>query len=312
MSWLLTSPELWGVLGLTLIAFVLTTGKQGNKKTNARLARVIEKATDHPLQETQFLRRQNATQTGPLAKLAARLETAGMTITPQRYIVISAAIAFGIFALAALLSGKLLLAILLGLMCGLGLPHMAVARKLRKRQRSFLNLFPDAIDLMVRGLRAGLPIAESFINVSRELPAPVGDTFANISQSIQLGVPFEKALGDMSAKLQITEFDFFVTSVILQRETGGNLSEILTTLSDTLRQRYMMKVKIHALSSEARASAYIVGALPFVVFGLLMVISPKYLTPLFTDYRGNLSLGGAMLSMTLGALTMRRMTQMEI
>lgn len=312
MGWLLTSPELWGVLGLTLMAFVLLSSKNGNKKTTARMARVIEKAAEHPSQETQFLRRQNATQTGPLAKLAARLETAGMTITPQRYLINSLGLGVAIAILTALFSGKLLLAILLGLLCGLGLPHMAVARKLRKRQRSFLTLFPDAIELMVRGLRAGLPIAESFINVSHEIPAPVGDTFANISQSIQLGVPFDKALSDMAAKLQITEFDFFVTSVILQRETGGNLSEILSTLSDTLRQRYMMKVKIHALSSEARASAYIVGALPFVVFGLLMVISPKYLTPLFTDYRGNLSLAGAMLSMTLGALTMRRMTQMEI
>jgi tight adherence protein B len=187
-----------------------------------------------------------------------------------------------------------------------------VGSKIKKRQKLFLKLFPDAIDLMVRGLRAGLPVAESFINVSKELPPPMGDTFGMIAQQTQLGMPMEKALAENATKLALTEFNFFVTTIILQRETGGNLGEILNNLSEMLRQRHMMRLKIGALSSEARASAYIIGALPFLVFGILMAISPDYLDPLFNDIRGNHALIGAGCSLGMGAFIMKRMTQLEI
>jgi tight adherence protein B len=133
-----------------------------------------------------------------------------------------------------------------------------------------------------------------------------------VSQQTQLGVPMEKALMDNAEKLGLTEFNFFVTTIILQRETGGNLSEILNNLADMLRQRHMMKLKIGALSSEARASAYIIGSLPFLVFSILMVISPSYLQPLFDDARGNKALLMAMGSLGVGAFIMKRMTQLEI
>jgi tight adherence protein B len=125
-------------------------------------------------------------------------------------------------------------------------------------------------------------------------------------------MPMEKALTEAANKLALTELNFFVTTIILQRETGGNLGEILSNLADMLRQRHMMKLKITALSSEARASAYIVGSLPFLVFTILWFVKPEYLQPLFDDARGNKAMLGAAVSMAFGAFIMKRMTQLEI
>jgi tight adherence protein B len=322
----LSAPELWIGLGLAFVVFfVAANGRGARKKIRARLTRVTrKKLPNNAYTAVQSLRRLDPNQHSALgqilssmrsiSKLQARLEVAGITQTsPQKFLMIMAAIAVVTTLLLWLFWGKALLVCLpIGILLGLGMPHMAVSRKIKKRQLLFLKLFPDAIDLMVRGLRAGLPVAESFITVSKELPPPMGDTFATISQQTQLGMPMERALSENASKLNITEFNFFVTTIILQRETGGNLSEILNNLSDMLRQRHMMKMKIGALSSEARASAYIIGALPFLVFVILQIVSPHYLRPLFDDPRGNKALIGAILSLSMGGFIMKRMTQLEI
>lgn len=326
MDSILSAPELWIGLGLMLVVFVvLGNGSGERKKREARLARMTRRGAKAATSPTaQSLRRkkpgeetafgQMLLSMGSISKLQARLEIAGITqTTPQRFLSIVAGITVVVTLLLKIALGKpLLLCLLVGILLGLGLPHLVVSRKINKRKLTFLKLFPDAIDLMVRGLRAGLPIGESFITVSKEIPPPVGDCFASISQMTQLGMPMEKALADTASKLSITEFDFFVTTVILQRETGGNLGEILHNLSDMLRQRHMMKLKIRAISSEARASAYIIGSLPFLVFCILYVMSPDYIQPLFDDYRGNKALIGAGISLGIGAFIMKRMTQMEI
>lgn len=322
MPEILSAPPVWIGLGLLLLLLLVAGGNSG-RVSKARLARVTRKQGARPTTAAQSLRKRNPNQDSPLgqalasmhsiSKLQVRLETAGMTSTPQQFLGIAIGIALAtVFLFAFILHKSIPIGILFGVLLGLLLPNMAVSRKIKKRQRAFLRLFPEAIDLMVRGLRAGLPIAESFQVVSRELPPPMGDTFAAISQQTALGVPMEAALSAAAKKLSLTEFDFFVTTIILQRETGGNLGEILNNLSEMLRQRHTMKLKIHALASEARASAYIVGALPFAVFAMLEVVSPQYLSPLFTDYRGNESLAAAAISMGLGAFIMRQMTQLEI
>ena len=135
---------------------------------------------------------------------------------------------------------------------------------------------------------------------------------ASCSGDMKLGVPMEKALTEVAKNLRLTEFNFFVTSIILQRETGGNLAEILNNLSEVLRSRYLMKMKIKAMSSEAKASAYIIGALPFVVIGAVGVLSPEYMKPLINDYRGNICAGVAASMMAFGAWIMNRMIQFEI
>ena len=321
---ILLSPVLWLGLGLLLVVLVIGSRGGSSKKMAARMARVTRKRALNPQSNIQSLKRQTPgsdtafgqalSSMRSVAKLQARLEVAGMAETsPQKFLKVMGGIMAGTTFFLWLFLGKpLFVALPLGIVVGLAIPHLVVGRRIKKRQMQFLKLFPDAIDLMVRGLRAGLPVAESFITVSKELPPPMGDTFANISHQTQLGVPMEKALADNANKLALTEFNFFVTTIILQRETGGNLGEILNNLADMLRQRHMMKMKIGAMSSEARASAYIIGALPFVVFGILMAVSPDYLKPLFDDARGNKALAMAGGSLFMGGFIMKRMTQLEI
>lgn len=244
--------------------------------------------------------------------LRRRFELAGMTITLQAYLLRCVGLVVVLILLLIMFGQAPLIAVFSGTVIGLGIPHLYVARRIKKRKLAFLKLFPEAIELIVRGLRAGLPVAESFIVVSKEIPDPVSSTFRVISQQTGFGVPMEKAMADAAAVLGLTEFNFFVTTIILQRETGGNLGEILGNLAQVLRDRQMMKLKIGALSSEARASGYIVGALPFFVFGALTVISPEYLTPLYNDPRGHKALLVAAGMMLFGGFVMKRMTQFEI
>lgn len=324
MAPMLQQPELWAGLGFLALVIVVLRGNAGERrKRAARMARVTH---DHQprrvsgLEQTLRKRDPNANSRFGQAlanfsisdKLQARLLAAGMEVPLQRLALRAMGIGFVVFLLVVLLGKPFLLAVLLGLLAGIGLPHVYIGRRIKKRKLQFLKLFPEGIDLIVRGLRAGLPVAESFIVVSKEIAAPVGEVFFTISQQTGLGVPMEKALSDTARKLDMTEFNFFVTTIILQRETGGNLGEILSNLSDVLRQRQMMKLKIGALSSEARASGIIVGALPFFVFAILSLISPDYLTPLFVDFRGNLALAGAGGMMLFGGFVMKRMTQLEI
>lgn len=321
---LFAMPEFWAGGGLLLmLAIFFLGGNAEKKKLKMRLQRISHKAPTAAVKSADSLRRrdpnagsaigQKIAGFSSIEKLRGRMEMAGMTTTPQKLLAYVAGIFLGtVFFLSLILGKPLLLGMLVGLLLGLGLPHLVIKRKLHKRQMAFLKLFPEAIELIVRGLRAGLPVAESFITVSRELPPPMGDTFGIISQQTALGVPMEKALVDAAQRIDLTEFNFFVTTIILQRETGGNLGEILYNLADMLRARQMMKLKIGALSSEARASAYIVGALPFVVFGILSVVSPRYLDPLYNDYRGNVAVLSALGLIAFGGFVMKRMTAMEI
>ena len=148
--------------------------------------------------------------------------------------------------------------------------------------------------------------------VGVEMEQPIGGIFAEIGESIRLGVPAEKAMADMAKKLGSTEFNFFVTCIVLQRETGGNLSEILSNLADVLRKRFMMRMKIKAMSSEAKSAAMIVGSLPFIVTLALTFLSPGYLNPLIDDPKGNFALGIAVTSLCTGIGIMMKMSRFEI
>lgn len=246
-------------------------------------------------------------------QLDDRLERAGKKMTAKQYVFRRLMWFLGIVIVVKILTGKsIFLAIAVGLIAGVWLPFKFMQISVNKQAKAFLRLFPDAIDLIVRGLRSGLPVSESLVLVSHEVPDPVGSAFTNVANTMKLGVPLEKALQETAKRLNLTEFNFFTTSIILQRETGGNLSEILNNLSEVLRGRYIMRMKIKAMSSEARASAYIIGALPFVVILAVSVVSPGYMAPLWNDYRGNICAGIAAGMMTFGGWVMNRMTKFEI
>lgn len=246
------------------------------------------------------------------AMIKERLERAGIEMTSEMYVVLSGGGSL-FLAILLLISGKsFFLSILAGIILGMVVPHLSIGYMGKKRIKKFLILFPDAIDFIVRGLRSGLPVTESMNIVGAEMEEPIGSIFANIGDSVKLGVPFDKALQDTARKLNSTEFNFFVTSIILQRETGGNLSEILSNLADVLRKRLMMRMKIKAMSSEAKASAIIVGALPFCVITALMFVSPGYLDPLFDTLKGNIIGVCCLCSMFFGIFVMIKMTTFEI
>jgi tight adherence protein B len=189
---------------------------------------------------------------------------------------------------------------------------MVVKKLTERRLDKFTKLFPEAIDLIVRGLRSGLPITESISSVGQELDDPIGIEFRRMSDSIKLGKPLEDALEEAAERLATPDFKFFVIAISIQKETGGNLAETLENLSEILRKRLQMKLKVKAMSSEARASAMIIGCLPFLLFGVLLFMNYGYVSVLFTDPRGMVMGGGALAAMGLGMFVIGRMIKFEI
>jgi tight adherence protein B len=246
------------------------------------------------------------------AELRARIERTGKNWTVGKY----GLACVGIFATTLILllgaGFPALFALLVGAALGVGGPHFAVSLLIRRRMNAFTTRFPDAIDLLVRGLRSGLPVSESLGVVGRELPDPVGIEFRTVSDKIRIGRTMEEALHEMATRINTPEFQFFVITLSIQRETGGNLAETLNNLGDVLRKRAQMKLKIKAMSSESKASAYIVGALPFGVFILVWLANPEYLMPFFTDQRLMIAGTGGFIWMSIGGFIMAKMVSFEI
>jgi tight adherence protein B len=244
--------------------------------------------------------------------LAMRLHRAGKGWTLTQYIYVSAGIALAVTTLVFLKSGALVLALAVGLFAGAGIPHLVVGYFIKKRGDAFNAKFPDAIELLVRGLRSGLPVTETLGVVAHEVPGPVGEEFKQVTERIKIGRTMEDALQETADRLDTPEFSFFCITLAIQRETGGNLAETLSNLADVLRKRAQMKLKIRAMSSESKASAYIVGSLPFIVFGLIWWISPGYLGGFFTDDRLIITGLGGLVWMSIGAFIMAKMVSFEI
>ncbi|HUZ75040.1 MAG TPA: type II secretion system F family protein [Stellaceae bacterium] len=205
-----------------------------------------------------------------------------------------------------------LLALPIGLLVGLWLPHLLVGFLAARRMKRFTNLLPEAIGLMVRSIKSGLPITESFQIIGREIPDPVGVEFRQLCDQMRIGQPIDQALWDMAARTGVPEVKFLVVTLSVQRETGGNLAETLENLDTILRRRRQMRLKVKALSSEARASAMIIGALPFLMMAVLSVADAGYLAVLFTEHLGHLLLAGGGASMSMGILVMAKMVRFDI
>ncbi|MCB9959983.1 MAG: type II secretion system F family protein [Rhodospirillaceae bacterium] len=247
------------------------------------------------------------------AVMRARLQRTGHNISVFVYLAFSLLIAMAVAVALYLFAGlSLILSLLLGITLGAGLPHMVVGTMVRNRRQRFLSNFPEAIDLIVRGIKSGMPVAESIKTVAAEIPDPVGTEFKAIIEQMSVGEGMERAMWTTAERLDIPEFRFFVVSLSVQAETGGNLAETLSNLADILRKRRAAKLKVRALSSEARMSAYLLGGLPFFMFGLLYVINSDYISLLITDIRGNIMLGAAVLWMFIGFAVMKRMITFEI
>ncbi len=246
------------------------------------------------------------------ALLQKRLAMTGKDWTVGKYGGATAAITVVVGLLLALKGFPLLLALFVGLFVGVGLPHITVGFFIKRRIEKFTSKFPDAIELLVRGLRSGLPITETMSVVGAEVDGPVGEEFRAVSDKMKIGKTMDQALQETSDRLGTPEFQFFVITIAIQRETGGNLAETLANLAEVLRKRSQMKLKIRAMSSESKASAYIIGALPFIVFGLIWFINAAYMQNFFIDERLIIAGGGGMVWMAIGAFIMRQMINFEI
>jgi tight adherence protein B len=245
--------------------------------------------------------------------LAARLGRTGRAITIGQYALTMLGLAvIGTLAVLYLTPLGLTPSALIGLLLGIWIPHWIVGRMGNRRVSAFINLFPDAIDLMVRALRSGLPVSEAIINAGHELPDPVGCEMRLIESGMRLGRDLETLLWDIAKRIDAPEFRFFIIAMSVQRETGGNLAETLGNLAEALRRRRQMRAKVRAMSSETRATTMILGGLPVVVIGLLGLTSPDYLRPLFHDIRGYVLDGVAVAMLVIGVTIMNRMARFEI
>lgn len=245
--------------------------------------------------------------------LRQRLTRSGLSTSIGQYVgaCIVVGIVAGLIALF-LLHRTLPLAILIGIGIGFLLPHLFIGMLTSRRQKVFTDQFPEAIDLIVRGLRSGLPVIESINVVGREMDKPIGVEFTTVADAVKFGMTLEDALADAVPRIDTTEFKFFVVALAVQRETGGNLAETLENLSDVLRKRRQMKKRIKAMASEPKASAWILGCLPFIMFLIIFFVNTSYVMQLFSDPRGHMLIGAGLISQSIGTLIMIKMVRFEI
>lgn len=313
-----------GLLLLVLLLAVAFSGPSGNKAQMRRMEHIKERhgtsretAMEAQMRKTIAARSNQGSQTFAnmlpnKVQMELRLRRTGKRWTLNKYIVVNAVAVFLITSVIAILGGNPLLSLLMGFVLGVGGPHMVTGSFIKKRQKNFNSRFPDAIDLLVRGLRSGLPVSETLGVVATEIPGPVGEEFRQVVERIKIGRTMEAALQDSAEIIDTPEFKFFCITLAIQRETGGNLAETLSNLSDVLRKRAQMKLKVKALSSEAKASAYILGALPFFVFAVIFYINPEYAGGFFTNPElTGIGIGG-LIWMSMGGAIMAKMINFEI
>ena len=312
-----------GLMSLMVLGYMLLSGpsaaKEGQRRLQAMRYRHSESTdtrVESQLKKAIAARKPKmykvAGSSSRIDALAVRLDRTGKKWSVSQYFYASLGIALAVTVIMYLRTGAALLSLGIGLFVGAGLPHMVINYFIKKRTNDFNAKFPDAIELLVRGLRSGLPVTETLQVVAQEVPGPVGLEFKGIVERIRIGRTMEESLQDTADRLGIPEFNFFCITLAIQRETGGNLAETLSNLSDVLRKRAQMKLKIRAMSSESKASAYIVGALPFLVFGMIWWINPEYVGGFFTDDRLIVTGLGGMVWMSIGAFIMAKMVSFEI
>ncbi|WP_447911004.1 type II secretion system F family protein [Brevundimonas bullata] len=239
--------------------------------------------------------------------MSAKLKQADLAISLRTFIIISVVLGLVGALMAFVLGLNPLLSLGIGVVMGLGLPRWVVSMKGKKRMKKFSLAFPDAVDILVRGIKTGLPVHDCFKIIARESPQPLAAEFQQLVEGLGVGLTLSQALDKMFERMPVPELKFFAIVIAIQQKSGGNLAEALGNLTTVLRARRMMGEKIKAMSSEAIASAGIIGSLPPVVMMLVMVASPAYMMLLFTDMRGQVMLLGAALWMSCGVLMMKRM-----
>jgi len=239
--------------------------------------------------------------------MATRLVQAGMTMSLRKFIVVSIIAGVVFFFVGLILTQNLFLAIGIGFVGGFGVPRWFVNMKRKRRFRAFIAIFPNAVDIIVRGIRSGLPLNDCLRIIANDADEPVKTEFRKLIEATQMGITVPEACERLYKSVPTSETNFFAIVIAIQSSAGGNLSEALANLSKVLRERRKMADKIKAVSTEAKASAGIIGSLPFIVAALVYLSTPGYLDPLFTQSAGHKILLFCALSLTFGVLIMKKM-----
>jgi tight adherence protein B len=294
----------------------------GEKKAESRRASVAK--SDTPARQVEKNQRSRREQVeGSLKDLEARrqkekriplgtrLTQAGLAWSTQKFMIISGVLATVAFAGAMLSGGGLLGAVGLAFAAGFGLPRWVLSYLKKRREQKFLKALPDAVDVIVRGIKAGLPLFESIKVVAADAPEPLKSEFLAIIETQAIGMPLGEACARLFERMPVPEANFFGIVVAIQQKSGGNLSEALGNLSKVLRDRKKMAEKIQAMSMEAKASAGIIGSLPPIVMLLVYLSTPGYISLLWTTPTGQLMLVGCVIWMSIGILVMKRMINFD-
>jgi len=306
------------IFALGGLAFVFTGGNSRAdgrrafvKKADEKAAAAVADRTANKKKISDSLKdlEKKSKRKGP--DLATRIAQAGLSIDKRQFLMISAGTAVAVMLLVFIKSGSLPLAGLVGVMAALGLPNFVLSRLRARRINKFVDIFPNALDIIVRGVKAGLPLGDTLRIIANESPEPVRSEFRKVVESQTLGLPLPEAAEKLAERVPVSETNFFSIVIGIQSKSGGNLSEAIGNLSRTLRERKKMKGKIKAMAMEAKASAAIIGAVPFVVTLLLYMSSPKYISLLWMTQHGRIVSAIACLWMTIGAVMMRKMISFD-
>jgi len=294
----------------------------GEKKAESRRASVAkaEPVAARQAQRDQRTRREQvegslkeveARRKDKKVTLTSRLTQAGLDWQPRKFMIVSAILGAVGFAIAMLAGGGPLAAIGLAFAFGFGLPRWLLSFLKKRREKAFLRALPDAVDVIVRGIKAGLPLFESLKVVATDSPEPLRSEFISIIETQAIGMPLGEACSRLYERMPVPEANFFGIVISIQQKSGGNLSEALGNLSKVLRDRKKMAEKIQAMSMEAKASAGIIGALPPVVMLLVYLTTPAYISLLWTHPTGQLMLVGCLIWMSMGILVMKKMINFD-
>lgn len=305
-----------------MMVFLLQSGrKDAEKKRLAIIAGKAASVSDSSQDDrdkrrmdlAKKLQENSAVKSKKSAEIKDKLQQAGFSNTPVKKFWMASAISCIVTLVLLMVTGQGPVILVMGGFIGfLGLPRLYLKIKVSRRQKKFLEDFPDALEAMVRLLKAGMPIGEAISMVSREFTGPVGEEMSRVYDEQKIGITLADACAHAAERMPITEMQMFATGIAIQQQTGSSLSEILSNLARVIRSRFRLKRKVQALSSEAKSSAAIIGALPILVASGLYAINPNYMDPLFYTLKGKFFLFGALGWMGIGTLIMRQMINFKV
>jgi tight adherence protein B len=306
VAWVFLYPSLSGERAAERRMMGVARPEPAVRKSAARGQKQRREQIEETLKEIETRRRKLNRPS-----LAVRIARAGLSWSKQQFLLVSAALGLVAFVLTVVLGGGLLAAAGMGFGAGAGLPLWVLSFLRKRREAKFIHDFPDAVDVIVRGIKAGLPLLDSMRVIVADSPEPIRSEFRTIIETQTVGMPLGEACGKLYERIPLPEANFFGIVVAIQQQAGGNLSEALGNLSRVLRDRKRMQAKIKAMSMEAKASAGIIGALPPLVMLLVYVTSPDYISMLWTHPMGRVMLAASLMWMAAGIFVMKKMINFD-